>query len=243
MVSKHPKVTVYIPQRLLEGLDIWKQNYNCDSRSEAIVTILEDYLEGMYLVQYEEPQKSAAPPKPSLSLVIEEINDLKERMTALEESMDAAQEEEEEEPSTVLAEPEPLDVSNVPGEALHTAPAKMTEPDKTQSNNLEEQLGTAHGEVRSTAQVNIEESKVSDVPSEAPSTALIKAPFTPLTQSALAKRLGCSVQVVEKHRKQGEESFACWSRQHDPDDLAWRWEGRGVRGNPLRFMPAATKAE
>ena len=234
MVSKHPKVTVYIPQEILSALDKWKEIYNCDSRSEAIVTILEDYLEGMHLVQYEEPQESAAPLKPSLSLVIAEINDLKERLTALEELMDAAPEKV---PSTVLAEPEQSDGSDVLSAAPNTAPLEIAELD------LEEQLSTAPGEVPSTAQANPEEPKSSDVLSEAPSNALTQAPLALLTQSDLAKRLGCSVQVVERHRKQGKESFAAWSRREDPDDLAWRWEGRGVRGNPLRFMPAATKAE
>lgn len=59
-----------------------------------------------------------------------------------------------------------------------------------------------------------------------------------LTQSALAKRLGCSDKAIEKHRKQGsKESFASWSRDRDPDSIAWAWEGRGGRGQPLRFVP------
>jgi hypothetical protein len=37
-------------------------------------------------------------------------------------------------------------------------------------------------------------------------------PQDPLTQSALAKRLGCSDKAIEKHRKQGsKEQFAIWS--------------------------------
>ncbi|HEY9612021.1 hypothetical protein [Allocoleopsis sp.] len=60
----------------------------------------------------------------------------------------------------------------------------------------------------------------------------------PLTQSGLAKRLGCSDKAIEKQRKQGDkENFAQWSRQRDPDGLAWSWEGIGGRGQPLRFVP------
>lgn len=63
-------------------------------------------------------------------------------------------------------------------------------------------------------------------------------PPTPLTQSALAKRLGCSDKAIEKHRKQGsKEEFAAWSRERDPDSIAWTWEGSGGRGNPLQFVP------
>jgi hypothetical protein len=209
VASKHPKVTVYIPEEILSALDKWKEIYNCDSRSEAIVTILEDYLEGMHLVQYEEPQESAAPLKPSLSLVIAEINDLKERLTALEELMDAAPEKV---PSTVLAEPEQSDGSDVLGEAPNTAPLEIAEP------------GEVQGSVPSTA------------PPEPPSQ-----PPAPLTQSALAKRLGYSDKAVEKQRKHGKESFAQWSRDRDPDGISWTWEGAGGRGQPLQFVPAYLK--
>ncbi len=68
-------------------------------------------------------------------------------------------------------------------------------------------------------------------------------PVAPLPQSALAKRLGCSDKEIEKHRKQGsQENFAAWSRDRDPDGIAWTWQGRGGRGQPLQFMPDA-KAE
>ena len=63
-------------------------------------------------------------------------------------------------------------------------------------------------------------------------------PVAPLTQSALAKRLGCSDKAIEKHRKQGSrEQFAIWSGARDPNSLAWTWEGSGGRGQPLRFVP------
>ncbi len=64
-------------------------------------------------------------------------------------------------------------------------------------------------------------------------------PVAPLTQSALAKRLGCSDKAIEKHRKQGsKEQFAIWSGARDPNSIAWTWEGSGGRGQPLRFVPA-----
>jgi hypothetical protein len=70
------------------------------------------------------------------------------------------------------------------------------------------------------------------VPGNAPTT----TPVTPLSQAALAKRLGCSDKAIEKHRKLGDkESFAKWSRERDPDSITWTWEGGGGRGQPLRF--------
>lgn len=62
-------------------------------------------------------------------------------------------------------------------------------------------------------------------------------PVAPLTQSALATRLGISDKAIQKHRQKGKESFAQWSRDRDPDDIAWTWEGAGGRGQPLRFVP------
>jgi len=59
----------------------------------------------------------------------------------------------------------------------------------------------------------------------------------PLSQLALAKHLSCRDKVVEKQRKQGKENFAAWSRERDPDGVAWTWEGTGGRGHPLRFTP------
>ncbi|HEY9670464.1 MAG TPA: hypothetical protein V6D11_03400 [Waterburya sp.] len=83
-----------------------------------------------------------------------------------------------------------------------------------------------------------------DITSDSVSIAISESPPKPLielTQSNLAKRLGCSVKLVERHRKQGKESFAAWSQRLDPDGLSWRWSGRGVKGNPLRFRPTTTK--
>jgi hypothetical protein len=45
----------------------------------------------------------------------------------------------------------------------------------------------------------------------------------PLSQLALAKHLSCRDKVVEKQRKQGKENFAAWSRERDPDGVAWTW--------------------
>lgn len=68
--------------------------------------------------------------------------------------------------------------------------------------------------------------------SESPSRLMV-----PFSKSALAKRFGISDKAIQKHREKGKESFAEWSRERDPDDIAWTWEGRGGRGQALRFVP------
>lgn len=58
----------------------------------------------------------------------------------------------------------------------------------------------------------------------------------PLSQSTLARRLGISDKAIQKQRGKGKESFAQWSRERDPDNITWTWEGSGGRGQPLRFI-------
>jgi hypothetical protein len=115
---------------------------------------------------------------------------------------------------------------------------------------LEDSIGTVPQEVISTALVSPPSSSSTvEVPStvsleravstgEAQDEASSTVPLAPLTQMALAKRLGCSDKAIEKHRKGGsKENFAIWSRDRDPDGIAWTWEGSGGRGKPLRFVP------
>jgi len=105
---------------------------------------------------------------------------------------------------------------------------------------LEQQMekSAAPSEVPSTAPATPPTKTTVDVNSRDSSTALSAAPQAPLTQSALARRLGCSDKAVEKHRRQGnKENFATWSRDRDPSGIAWIWEGAGGRGQPLRFVP------
>lgn len=195
VTSEHPKVTAYVPKKILSALDSWKSENHIESRSAAIVAILADYLGVAYLVR----QESNA-----LSTVLTELAKLSERLTALEQQA----------------------ASSALQEVLSTAPAP--EPSST---TLIEAPSSAPLEKTTTA---------SAVQGKAPSTAPTSAalqPKAPLSQMALAKRLGVSDKAVEKRRKQGKENFARWSRERDPDSIAWTWEGRGGRGQPLRFVP------
>jgi hypothetical protein len=113
-------------------------------------------------------------------------------------------------------------------------------------------ISTAHQEVQSTVLISPPESS-STVSLEVISTASLErtvpagkvqgeafstVPTVPLTQSALAKRLGCSDKAFEKERRQGDkESFAQWSRALDPDGIAWTWQGIGGKGQPSGFLP------
>jgi hypothetical protein len=66
-------------------------------------------------------------------------------------------------------------------------------------------------------------------------------PKRPLTQGQLGDRLGLSDKAVEKARRKGSDYFASWSRERDPEGMAWKWEGEGGRGTPLRFFPSTPK--
>ena len=70
MATEHPKITAYIPKEILIALDNWKENYEIKSRSEAIVRILENYLEV--------PQQGTANVEAALSAVLKELTGLKQ---------------------------------------------------------------------------------------------------------------------------------------------------------------------
>jgi metal-responsive CopG/Arc/MetJ family transcriptional regulator len=270
VATEHPKITAYIPKEILQALDNWKQSNDIKSRSEAIVRILENYLE----VPHKVPQQGTANLEAALSAVLKELGQLHERVATLEKSASTVSLAV---PSTALTNSSDIDMGNVLGEASSTALAEATElseeapstvlstatPNSLESQPLAPLPTTSHEsnssnvlfEVPSTAPTNSGDVDTGNVLNEAVSTALVEGtglpgdatstasgtalnPLAPLTQSALAKRLGCSDKAVEKHRKQGDkEGFASWSRERDPNNLAWTWEGTGGRGQPLRFLP------
>ncbi len=163
-------------------------------------------------VLYPVPLQDTAPNSTVLSTVLTELSQLQERVATLE-----------------------LHISTAPQAALSTV-AEPNEPSR--SDVLQEAPSTVL--IPSPSAVPVEDTHPGG---EAPNTVPITAPVAPLTQSALAKRLGCSDKAIEKHRKGGsKEQFATWSSDRDPDGIAWNWQGRGGRGQPLQFMPDA-KAE
>jgi len=133
-------------------------------------------------------------------------------------------------------------VPTAPSSALSTVLAELARLTERVA-TLEQQMAasTALTEVPSTALQIPPPGATVDINGGTESTSEIPdaAPQAPLTQSALARRLGCSDKAVEKHRRQGDkENFAAWSRDRDPDNIVWTWEGAGGRGQPLRFVPA-----
>ena len=229
MTTEHPKVTAYVPQPILDALDNWKSQNNIESRSAAIVAILADYLEVAYSVRH--PSNVPAALSNSPGTVLTELAKLSERVTVLEQQMlsstahgalpstlltsDAA--------SVNIASWESIDSID---EALSTSPSTVPLKDARTDGKA---LGAVPGEVLI---------KSTTLDSEATGTTASTVPVAPLSQAALAKRLGCSDKAIEKHRKLGDkESFAKWSRDRDPDSIAWTWEGGGGRGQPLRFTP------
>jgi hypothetical protein len=229
LTTEHPKVTAYVPQPILDALDSWKSQNNIDSRSAALVAILADYLAVAYSVRHPSTALVASSNLPGT--VLAELAKLSERVTALEQQIQSSTALSNSS-STVLASDTELgnigSLENIDpiDEARSTPPSTVP---LEEAKTTDEALGTVPGKVlrESTGLSN----KASG---NAPST----VPMAPLSQAALAKRLGCSDKAIEKHRKLGDkESFAKWSRDRDPDSIAWIWEGSGGRGQPLRFMP------
>lgn len=221
MTTEHPKVTAYVPSKILSALDSWKTENNIESRSAAIVVILADYLGVPYLVQQEGNVSTVL--STSFGTVLAELAKLSQRVATLEQQITASAVPQEA-PGTA---PLPEQSSTVPIEALGIV---LKEDATTVSAVQSKALSSAPLEEGATA------SKVLGKATSTVPTSVPLQPLAPLTQMALAKRLGVSDKAVEKHRKQGKEDFANWSRNRDPDNIAWAWEGFGGRGNPLRFL-------
>lgn len=221
MTTEHPKVTAYVPQPILDTLDSWKSQNNIESRSAAMVAILADYLAVPYLVRY--PSTVPAVLSNSPSTVLAELAMLSERITVLEQQIRSGTVLTSDAESANITSLENIETSD---EVLSNVPSTVPLADTRTD-------GEALSAVPS--KVLIESGRLGD---EAPGNAPITVPVTPLSQAALAKRLGCSDKAIEKHRKLGDkESFAVWSCDRDPDSIAWTWEGGGGRGQPLRFKP------
>lgn len=221
MTTEHPKVTAYVPSKILSALDNWKTENNIESRSAAIAVILAGFLGVPYPVQQEGDASTVS--GTSLGTVLAELAELSERVATLEQQMVASAVLQEVPGTAPLSEQS----STAPTEAISTVPKEnATTVSAVQSKALSSaplEEGITASEVLGKA--------VSTVPTSVPLQLL-----APLTQMALAKRLGVSDKAVEKRRKQGKEDFANWSRNRDPDNISWTWEGIGGRGNPFRFM-------
>lgn len=229
MTTEHPKVTAYVPQPILDALESWKSQNNIDSRSAALVAILADYLSVAYPVRHSSTVLAAPSNLPGT--VLAELAKLSEKVTVLEQQIQSSTALSTL-PSTVpTSDAESVNITSLENidpidEALSTSPSTVP---LEEAKTTDEALGTVPRKVlrKSTRLSN----KTSG---NAPST----VPVAPLSQTALAKRLGCSDKAIEKHRKLGDkESFAKWSLDRDPDSIAWTWFGSGGRGQLLRFTP------
>jgi hypothetical protein len=222
MASEHPKITSYIPRDILKALDKWRAEQKLDSRNAAVVSILADYLGIQYPIQLPD----TAPLNIQLRTVLDGLAQICQRIDALEEAMSTAQ-------------------KAVQSTAPKTAPLSRSTASKEVQRAVPLEGAISKGKAQNKAPSTVSKEVQRAVPLEGAASkgkARNKAPSTvppaPLTQMALAKRLGCSDKAIEKQRKQGDKkSFAAWSKERDPDGIAWTWEGGGGRGQPLRFMP------
>lgn len=59
-----------------------------------------------------------------------------------------------------------------------------------------------------------------------------------LTQNQLAERLQTTYKTVWKHRQRGNEHFAQWTQEQDPEQIAWDYGTREKgKGNQVFFRP------
>ena len=209
-----------MPKEILQALDDWKLEKEINSRSSAIVAIVANYLG----VQYPVPPQSTAPLSTVLSTVLDELSQLKERVAALEQGSSTVPMAA---PSTKQVSPSEDNPGNAPIDTLNTAPVEAILTSKV----LNDVLDTSPLEA-----VPPDSKLLSNSPSTAAET--VTSPQAPLTQLALAKRLGVSNHVVQKQKQCGRENFAAWSKERDPDGIAWSWQGKVWKGKPMRFVPA-----
>jgi hypothetical protein len=214
---------------ILDALDDWKSQNNIESRSAPIVAILADYLEVAYSVRHPSPVPAAL--SNSSGTVLTELVKLSERVTVLEQQILSSTAHSALHSTVLASDAVSVNIASSESidsidEALSTSQSTVPLEDARTDGKV---LGVVPGEVLI---------KSTRLDSEATGTASSTVPVAPLSQTALAKRLGCSDKAIEKHRKLGsKENFAVWSCDRDPDSIAWTWEGGGGRGQPLRFTP------
>jgi metal-responsive CopG/Arc/MetJ family transcriptional regulator len=239
MGTEHPKVTAYIPQVILEALDNWKKEAGIESRSAAIVEILADYLGVPYPVEQKGNVPTGRINDLLNTIVIEmtkqamKVTALQERVTALEAPMKSDSTAPNAVPSAAFDSTSDK-ISNIPGEVLSTAPSTASNSTTPPASDVSYEAPSTVPR-QSTSPANTARG---EVPSSAPTPTLSPEP---LSQTTLATRLGISDKAVQKQRGKGKESFAAWSRERDPDNVAWTWEGSGGRGQPLQFVPLVSE--
>lgn len=75
--------------------------------------------------------------------------------------------------------------------------------------------------------------KPDELPSNSPrlSKADLVALLNPLTQTELAKRLLCHKSMISRHKESG--NFEGWSKERDPDAIAWRYDRKRQKFCPV----------
>jgi hypothetical protein len=197
VTSPHPKVTVYLPQTILDLLDDWKSENSVESLNEAIVEILADYL-GVPNPAQQDFGIQMTTTRKSLSTTLAE---LEQRLTALESKVNQS-----------VAVP-----VSVSGNALSTT--FYEEPNHTTSNSVSDGVTTVGDEVldESLDRSDGEPSTVSE-----PKTVAVKEPpVLRLTGEQLAARLGVHSSNIRRHNKHGDLSE--WTQRNDPEGISWEF--------------------
>jgi len=152
------------------------------------------------------------------------LNDLRDRVADLEqwkEPINDSLQTDQQSISTLKEKVEALESST------NTALISSTNKDETPTNKESTGVEAQDGEV--TIPQEQEQHGETTIPQDKKDKNLqykTNSTNTALTQEALAKRLKISGRGLANHRQKGNEHLAEWTRERDPDGIAWKYESK-----------------
>lgn len=213
MATDRPRVQAYIDPALYEYYEDWKKERGIDKDSPALNQILAEY----FGVSSQSPI-----PNPQSLITTEQIEEM------IEEECSSRMQEIKEHIAAKLPTLTELD-SKIDGYVQE----RMTEQSEEWMNQLGERF---YGRIYALEQKvrileNAAKPEISHVFSESASELPSELPHESLTQTELAKRLGCHKSLISRHK--GDGKFEAWSRGKDPDAIAWCYDRKNQKFIPL----------
>ena len=209
MASVKPKLQGYVREDLFIQFEDERRSLGL-SQSQA--------LEKMLLERYQlEPSK---PNPESLYWITKSLEDLQARVKRLEITGNPESNLESNPPSNLESNPESNPPSNLESDSLSNLPSNL------ESNLESDSLSNLPSNLESDSLSNLESNPLDKLASE---SKLAKG----LGQRALAKRLGCSYQVLGDVTIVRNGNIESWSKNQDPQGIGW--ELRDKKYYPCAF--------
>jgi len=213
MPTDNPRVAAYVPVAVYDRLKEFKDSRKLKSDSQAIVTILSEFLEVSQVVAYQSS------------------SELGQRVESLEEKLIHVKNELLSELQSELLR---LVSSISLDERLASLEASLTTVHQVQAGVKDELLSELQGELFKENQATIEatyfegpESETSELDSSSGSELNRGSQIEPLSAVALSRRLRLPHpdRVAQaKHRFKGKpEKLTRWLQDHDPECVAWEY--------------------